>query len=129
MSDPEPNPYAPPVSADKDSAPDRHALRDIVSGWERLRLLYNLVLLLPGVIVLILWNQRQQMPFGFGLVSAAMVAIGANIAFFLGPLAELYFRGLFRQGAPIGRGRWLIFGAGLVVSFGVFALALAGSFL
>lgn len=129
MNGPEMDPYAPPASDTTASPPDRGALRDIVAGWERLRLIYNLILLLPGVGVLLMWSVHQQMPLGFGLFSAAMVAVAANCAFFLGPLAELYFRGLFRDGASIGRGRWLIFGAGLVVSFGVFALAFAGSLL
>ena len=58
-----------------------------------------------------------------------MVAIGANFCFLLGPAAELYLRGLFHQGRPLGRGRLLIFGAGLVVSLGVFVVALAGVWL
>ncbi|GAA5481750.1 hypothetical protein [Haloferula sargassicola] len=123
MSD-EPDPYAPPADLGNDDPFSRRALRELVLAWERLRLLYNVILLIPGIGVLVLYTLKQGMPWIVAGVSALLVAIGANILFFLAPLAELYLRGLFRNGEPIGRGRWLIFGAGLVVSAGVFAVAL-----
>ena len=85
-----------------------------------------MILLVPGLLVLTLWTNRHGMPWAAAVASAVFVGIGANIAYLLGPLTELYFRGLFRNGESIGRGRWLIFGGGLVVSSGVFLLALVG---
>ena len=120
------NPYAPPVAASEAGDIQRPALREIVLGWEKLRLWYNGILLIPGLAVIAGSVGQQGMPLFVSLVMAAMVAMGANFCFFLGPVAELYLRGLFRNGQPLGRGRLLIFGAGLVVSFGVFAVALAG---
>ena len=67
------------------------------------------------------------MPLAVGVLGAVLIGIGANVAYFLGPLTELYFRALFRNGESIGQGRKLIFGAGLVVSAGVFLLALFGA--
>jgi hypothetical protein len=123
------NPYAPPVAGSEPDDYQRPALREIVVGWEKLRLWYNAILLVPGLAVLASWVGKQGMPLFLALVMAIMVAAGANFCFLLGPAAELYLRGLFREGRPLGRGRLLIFGAGLVVSLGVFAVALAGVWL
>ncbi|MEK7949715.1 hypothetical protein [Luteolibacter soli] len=123
------NPYAPPVAGSEPDDLQRPALREIVLGWEKLRLWYNAILLVPGLGVMASWVGKQGMPFFLALVMAALVAMGANFCFLLGPAAELYLRGLFRQGRPLGRGRLLIFGAGLVISLGVFAVALAGVWL
>ncbi len=111
------NPYAPPSASH--AAGDRTALGELVHAWEKLRLLYNAILILPGIGVLLLWITRQDMPVPLAVICGILVGIGANIAFMLGPLAELYLRGLFRNGAPLGKGRLLVFGAGLVVSAGV----------
>ncbi|BCX46555.1 hypothetical protein HAHE_04630 [Haloferula helveola] len=119
------NPYSPPRSDDDPGAGifDRHALVDIVKGWEKLRIAYNLILLVPGILVMVVWIGRQGMPPVLAVIEAVIIAIGANMAFLLGPAAELYFRAIFRKGESIGRGRLLIFGAGLVISAGVFVLA------
>jgi hypothetical protein len=123
------NPYAPPGAGPEPDDPQRLALREIVLAWEKLRLWYNAILLVPGLAILAGWVGKQGMPLWFALLMAVMVAAGANFCFLLGPAAELYLRGLFRQGRPLGRGRLLIFGAGLIVSLGVFAVALAGVWL
>lgn len=122
------NPYAPPVAGSEPDDLQRPALREIVLAWEKLRLWYNAVLLVPGLGVIAGWlNQGASLLIA--VVMAVMVAVGANFCFLLGPVAELYLRGLFRDGRPLGRGRLLIFGAGLVVSLGVFVVALAGVWL
>ena len=76
-------------------------------------------MILPGLGVLALWTTRTNMPFVAIIIFGILVGIGANAAFFLGPLSELYIRGLFRRGEVLGKGRWLIFSAGLLVSAGV----------
>ena len=116
-----PNPYAPPSASPL--AEDRAALAELVRSWEKLRLLYNGILLLPGLGVLILWITRQHLPVPAAMVGGILVGIGANVAFMLGPLAELYLRGLFRNGASLGKGRLLIFSAGIIVSAGVFLIS------
>lgn len=119
------DPYQPPKTAGESEGPlfQKHALIDIVKGWEKLRVAYNLILLLPGIAILVLWIDRQRLPVSVLVVEAILVAIAANLAFLLGPAAEMYFRALFRRGESIGFGRMLIFGAGLVVSAGVFLMA------
>ena len=109
------NPYAPPSAGPEPADHQWPALREIVLAWEKLRLWYNAILAVPGLAVLAGWVGKQGMPLFFALVMAAMVAVGANFCFLLGPAAELYLRGLFRDGRPLGRGRLLIFGAGVVV--------------
>ncbi len=118
------DPYAPPASVDDPTIDQRPVLREIVLAWEKLRLIYNGLLAVPGILVLVMFIQKDGMPLPVAVISGGMVAAGANICFFLGPLAELYLRGLSKRCEPIGRGRWLIFGAGVAVSFGVFLLAL-----
>lgn len=120
------DPYAPPqnASSERQVVVNESALRELVVAWERLRLVYNVILLVPGLVIESIWVTGQGMPLGVAFLGAGMIAVGANIAYFLGPLAELYFRGVFRNGESIGRGRMLIFGLGLLVSAGVFALAL-----
>ncbi len=97
---------------------------EVVRGWEKLRLYYNLILSLPGLGIL--WLGSDQISVGEGFIAAILVGLGANIAFLLGPLTEVYLRGLFFQGRSIGRGRLLIFGAGLAISAGFFLLVLIG---
>jgi hypothetical protein len=119
------NPYRPPTQdLESGALLHRHALIDIVRSWEKLRILYNLILLLPGLGILFLQARQFHLSPLVAVVEALVVAAGANFAFLLGPAAELYFRALFRRGESIGRGRLLIFGAGLVVSAGVFLIAL-----
>lgn len=111
------NPYQPPTSSD--DAVDIAALSEMVNAWEKLRRLYNLIMILPGMGVLALWLARTEMPFLIAIFFGVLFGLGANAAFFLGPLAELYIRVFFRRGDTIGKCRWFIFSAGLVVSAGV----------
>lgn len=124
------DPYVPPKSdSSGEVLLNKSALKEVVIGWEKMRLIYNGLLLIPGLIIEAIMVTNQGMPVAAGVVGAVMIGIGANMAYFLGPLAELYFRALFRNGESIGQGRKLIFSAGLVVSAGVFILALFGAFL
>jgi hypothetical protein len=112
------NPYQPPTSPGAPTPP-LAALGELVRAWEKLRLLYNGIMLLPGIGVLILWVTRAKLPVAGALTFGVLVGISANVAFFLGPLAELYLRALFWHGDEIGKGRQFIFFAGLLVSAGV----------
>lgn len=115
-----PNPYAPPTSEPTDQP---STLGEMVRAWEKLRLLYNGVMILPGIGVLALWINRSNLPIPAAIALGLLIGIGANTAFFLGPLGELYLRALFRREEGIGKGRWLIFTTGLVVSGAVVLFA------
>jgi hypothetical protein len=116
------DPYAPPSSPALPADDQRPALREIVLSWEKLRLLYNALLAVPGLLVLNAMTGEFGITLIEAVLSAVFVAVGANLCFLLGPVAELYLRGLFRQGQPLGRGRWLIFGSGTLLSFFLFML-------
>jgi hypothetical protein len=88
MSDP--NPYAPPT-APADGG-DRAGLCELVRAWEKLRLIYNGVLLLPGIGVLVLWITRQNLPVAAAILGGILFGIGANVAFMLGPFAMHGYR-------------------------------------
>jgi hypothetical protein len=118
------DPYAPPANSSEPLVDQKPALRELVLAWEKLRILYNALLILPGLLVLISMVTDLHTPVIQAVISGAVVAVGANCCFFLGPAAELYLRGLFRQGQPLGRGRWLIFGIGTMLSLMLFVLSL-----
>jgi hypothetical protein len=84
-------------------------------GWERLRLVYNGVLLIVG-----LWSSWD-LRADFGSVSsyaffAAAYAIAANAFYSLGPLAEIYYCCLV---GPMARFRIVVFVAGLLLSIAI----------
>ncbi len=116
------DPYQPPISSDI-QAKDIAALSELVKSWEKLRGIYNALLILPGLGVLALWSTRTEMPTGAIIFCGLLAGLGANAAFFLGPLAELYIRVGFRGSKTIGKGRLLIFSTGLVISAAVMILA------
>ncbi|WP_035611543.1 hypothetical protein [Haloferula sp. BvORR071] len=110
------NPYTPPLAAAAPAEDQKPALREIVIAWERLRLLYNALLAIPGILVIVAAVSETNTTLIGAIISGTLVAVGANLCFMLGPLAELYLRGIFRKGEPLGRGRWLIFGSGTLLS-------------
>lgn len=116
------NPYTSPVSLMNPVPDQKPALRELVFAWERFRLYYNALLALPGVLILYTLIVMGAMSPGEALISGGLVAVAANACFFLGPAAELYLRGLFRNGEPLGRGRLLIFGGGTLLSLMLFVL-------
>jgi len=122
------NPYAAPLS-EVGTETESASLGELVRGWEKSRLLYNGILLLPGIGTLAIPVMRGILPIPAGLLIAITLGLGANAAFFLGPLAELYFRGLFLGGKPAPLLRRLLLIGGLLVSFGAMAVFLIGSFI
>ena len=116
------NPYLPPAGSLAPFPDQKPALRELVLAWERFRLLYNALLALPGLLILFTLITMESAGVVEVLVMGILVAIGANVCFLLGPVTELYLRGLFRQGEPLGRGRLLIFGCGTLLSLMLFVL-------
>jgi hypothetical protein len=97
------------VQPDGDVTPDGDAM-EVFFAWERLRLLYNLIL---AVVVV-----------GFGALSAevrvplfwfrvAGEAIIANVCFCCGPVAECYLRW---GGLRLRAARWCLFGSGTLLA-------------
>ena len=108
-----------------DLDPEIRSARRIVFAWEKLRLLYNLILFLPGVAVG--WSYARATgagPAGVVDVVGACLVVGvmANVFFCLGPYAELL---VVAKGYPhtAGRLRWFLFGLGLLLSLCVMSLA------
>ena len=62
----------------------------MVVAWERMRLKYNLILLLPGLIVLIVYVAGNKMPVAAALIGAIMTALAANVCYFLGAVSEFF---------------------------------------
>jgi hypothetical protein len=84
-------------------------LRPILITWEKLRIVYNLVL--AGVVGLfvILEPEVLSVPYlPFRLVAAA---IGANVCFTAGPVVDAYVSYLAKRRIPL---TWFLFIPGLV---------------
>ena len=109
--------------------------RRIVKSWEKLRLLYNGVLLFPGIAMLwrILHLQADRMaqnPPGMGFpimdpvdlfIRALLFGICANVCFCLGPYSEFIVIALgFSLTAR--KIRVLLFSLGLMMSLGIIML-------
>lgn len=102
--------------------------KQIAWRWERLRILYNLLLLGEGVACMTLLWQLLDIPL---LLGAMAYGLGANVMYSFGPLAEIYLCWFAefaddRWGGPgwIGlfRGRHvtvILFGLGLLFSAGL----------
>ena len=109
--------------------------RRIMKSWEKLRLLYNGVLLLPGIALLwrILHLQAERMaqnPPGMGFpimdpvdlcIRALLFGVCANVCFCLGPYSEFIVTAL---GFPLTarKIRVLLFSLGLMMSLGIIIL-------
>jgi hypothetical protein len=117
------NPYAPPDSASETSPElSKSALGELVKGWEKQRLIYNGIVLIPGIIAMIFVVRWTGMDWFYAVLFALAFGIGANIAFFAGPVAELYLRVLFFRSRPFPILRRLLLIGGLLISFGAMAL-------
>ncbi len=119
----------------KQLSPEIEFCRETLKSWEKLRLLYNGILLGPGIALLwrILHVQGEMMaenPPGMGFVimhpvdlfvRATLFGVCANICYCLGPYSEFAITAL---GFPVTgrRIRYFLFGLGLLISLGVIML-------
>lgn len=120
------NPYATPASSAAADPVSFSAFGELVKGWEKLRLLYNGMLLLPGIGVLAVAFSRDSMPLPLAITSGLLCGLGANAAFFGGPLAELYLRAALFRGEPKPWLRKGLFCGGCFLSFVAMGLFLLG---
>lgn len=119
------DPYATPRSSAGDIEPiSISALGELVKGWEKLRLLYNGVLLLPGIGVLAVAVSSGSMNSLHAVATGFLCGLCANVAFFAGPLVELYLRVILFRGAPKPWLRKCLLIGGFLISFGTMALFL-----
>ena len=111
------NPYSTPQFAPADHEPPAEAstaaLGELVKSWEKLRLKYNAVLIIPGIIAISFLATRDLRSAGFWVLFGLLSGIGANIAYFLGPLTELYVRATLLKCSPAPRLRRFLFFGGL----------------
>ena len=95
-------------------------------AWERLRVVYNLVLLVVGLPCLwLLWLLQEYVGqsygfFSFWCLSTILFGVVANAFYCLGPLAEVGVYRVLRL--RIGRARYGSFAAGLLLSIRVILL-------
>ena len=122
------NPYSTPDSDQppKIKAPNSE-LREIVIGWERLRVLYNIILLLVGVIAIFVTVQQPFFNLEEVVIPAILFGIFANFCFCLGPVAETYIRVIFNT-QDIKSMRLGLFILGTLLSLVPAFLVIAGYF-
>jgi hypothetical protein len=74
--------------------------RELIRSWERLRLLYNVMVVATGMVSAFYSTQLPWLP-GEGLLFCLGSLMGANMFFMAGPGLEALFR------LPSWRARWL----------------------
>ena len=89
-------------------------LKHIIKQWESLRLAYNIVLLIEGVLVYF-WLVKHSGPLP-NIFNVVVFGISANAFFSFGPLLELY---LSAYGYKMGKTRYVVFAIGLVFSIAI----------
>ena len=99
------------------------SFRAVVVWWERHRITYNAILFVAGIVVL-LWYARNNVHPAFLVFGGISMAMGANSAYLLGPLTELYLCAIFNLPHLDNKWRYLFFGGGVAFSLVVFALFL-----
>ncbi|MCP5535546.1 MAG: hypothetical protein H7A51_04830 [Akkermansiaceae bacterium] len=119
---PRTDPYAPPASHPTDGGgPASESPRNIVVAWERMRIQYNLILLLPGLVVLILYVAGNSMPMAVAIPGALVTALAANVCYFAGSISEFFVCALLNTPEhPSYRKTAYI--AGIVLSLVVFGI-------
>lgn len=115
------NPYTTPASTTSLEPGSLAALGELVRAWEKRRLLYNGILLLPGIGTLALLMTENGATIGAVIAFGVLCGLGANVAFLAGPLAELYLRVLFFRSQPSPNLRRVLFFGGILVSLGIIA--------
>lgn len=90
------NPYHSPESdQNSEKQPVNTELRNIVIGWERMRILYNIILFLIGILAIFFAMRAPFFKLEEAILPAIAFGIFANICFCAGPIAETYIRVIF----------------------------------
>ena len=109
------NPYSAPLETEalKPTVPPENVVNfgEIIRRWERFRILYNLALLLVTLVMAaIVGGFRAPMLL---LETAVFGAVGANVLFFYGPVADGYLQWMGFRNPVIGN---LIFAMGTMLA-------------
>lgn len=90
------------------------AIQGIFYSWEKMRILFNFVLLIESMYLIScirgFWQEISADTF---LVNAVFSVLGANFCYMIGPLVESYFTWIGLHFRPL---RYLIFLVGLAFS-------------
>lgn len=90
------NPYnTPETDQSSDTKPHNNELREIVIGWERMRVLYNIIMFLVGVVAIFISTRAPYFSLEEALFPAIIFGIFSNICFCSGPTIEIYYRVIF----------------------------------
>ena len=106
---------------------DPNPYREVVLGWERKRLRFNLILLPIGILALLAWSYHDISQLAFLIPGSLIFAIGANGCYLLGPLVECYCRAFFENSRMRSFLYWagLIFSALVILGFGILGLGIS----
>ena len=88
-------------------------LRQIILRWERLRIVYNLVLLGPGIIAAVAAHHVRNLATPDVVWACLLFGAAANLCFILGPYTEVCSSTLSLR---LGRWRYALFAIGLAGS-------------
>ncbi|MGJ8655313.1 MAG: hypothetical protein ACSHX6_02595 [Akkermansiaceae bacterium] len=90
------NPYTSPESdQNSEKKPVNTELRNIVIGWERMRILYNIILFLVGIVAIFFSMRAPYFSLEETVLSSIVFGIFANLCFCAGPTVETYVRVIF----------------------------------
>jgi hypothetical protein len=78
----------------------------VLRAWEKLRLLYNAILIPWSILVAAVFADAQSMWLPLGLIGCGLLV---KVCFCVGPVAELYCVWLGLPAVPV---RWVLFGTG-----------------
>lgn len=123
------NPYATPRETGSTDPASTSALGELVKGWEKLRLIYNGILLFPGIMVVAAAVKGGELQIPGAIAFALVSGFCANLAFCAGPLAELYFRALFTGGRENNLLRKVLLILGILISLGVMGFVFLGIYI
>ena len=102
------------VANSNDDATTRHA----ILAWERLRIVYNVILAPAAYLGRIAFGWQWNLSNSDATIAFALFMLGANICYFFGPVSEIYLRALFGVKMTDGR-RKRLFVYGLLFSLGL----------
>lgn len=101
----------------------KEELKAICLSWEKLRLVYNGVLVLESVCLYFLLGMHDWVTPYFYLVVLPVLVVIANVCFTLGPAVEcyLFFLGFYRSYL-----RWVLFVPGMLFAIFLALMTLGG---
>jgi len=93
-------------------------IRNIVGSWEKIRIIYNIILAIPGICLFIYASQKGILSEVKLYKSAILTLLCANLFYFAGPVVEIYLCAL-SQKPPRKHLRSILLIAGFALSFSI----------